>query len=128
MRIGILSPRPFPPAEADGIASYVYHLVRKLVEKGHDVTLITRGSLRLQQESASDHLRIFRVPILSTYPFHVHIHGIFISRLITMLEPELDIINAHSPYVPAVTTTLPLMTTIHTLERGQGSVRESRTL
>ena len=116
MNIGILCAEMVPSAR-DGMAVYVEHLAHKLTEKGHGVTIVTRGSLGPQQESVKASLRIVRVPFVPLYPFHVHIHGFFIDRIIRSLEHKLDILHAHSPYVPGVDTSIPLLTTIHTLIR-----------
>jgi glycosyltransferase involved in cell wall biosynthesis len=117
MNIGILCAGPFPPTGLDGMAVYVKHLSNKLTEKGHCVTIVARGSFGVQQESVKAGLRIVRVPIAPLYPFHVHIHGILVNKIIKSLEHRLDILHAHSPYVPAVNTSIPLLTTMHTLER-----------
>jgi glycosyltransferase involved in cell wall biosynthesis len=105
----------------EGIANYVYNISLKLLERGHEVTVITRGFGRKIEE---DHLhisnavvRVFRVPTIPLYPFHVHAQGLLARRLFKMLEPDLEILHVHSPYVPAVKTSLPIITTIHTLER-----------
>ena len=42
MKICMLMSTNFPPEE--GIGYYVYNLSKKLLEKGHEVTIITRGS------------------------------------------------------------------------------------
>jgi glycosyltransferase involved in cell wall biosynthesis len=117
MHIGLVSSTPYPPSTTDvrGISNYVQNLAWKFVEWGHKVTVVTRGGLALDQ-SYMNSLRILRVPHLPVYPFHVHIHGLFMSKLIRQLEPELDILHAHSPYIPPIVTGLPLLTTIHTLE------------
>jgi glycosyltransferase involved in cell wall biosynthesis len=117
MRIGILFAGPFPPTAVNGCGVYVNELTRKLLERGHSVTIITRGGLTGDQEMMGGGVKVFRVPFVPAYPFHVHIHGLFVNRLIGRLERKLDIIHAHSPYVPAVLTSLPLLTTIHTLEK-----------
>jgi glycosyltransferase involved in cell wall biosynthesis len=117
MHIGIVSAAPFPPRTPEGISSYVHNLVCKLLEKRHRVTIITRGSMRPSEDLVSRNLRVFRVPLLPVYPFHVHVHGLFVNRLLKLLEPELDVVHAHSPYVPAVISKVPLLTTIHTLEK-----------
>jgi len=121
VNIGILSSASFPPEIPDGIGNYVYNIACKLVERGHDVTVITRGSNRGWREDSvqtmNKTIRVFRVPIIQAYPFHVHIHGIFASKLINDLSTQLDIVHAHSPYVPAIAPPTPLVTTIHSLER-----------
>jgi glycosyltransferase involved in cell wall biosynthesis len=98
------------------MAAYVDNLVKKLVKKRHQVSVMTRGSLRARQETANG-VHVFGVPYLPAYPFHVHIHKPFVNRLIRFMEHHLDIIHVHSPYVPSINTSLPVLTTIHGLER-----------
>lgn len=121
MRIGMLSAAPFPPVSPEGIANYVYNITSKLLEKGHEVTVITRGSgARIQHDLVRvgrGTVRVFRVPTIPVYPFHVHLQGVLMRRLIGLLESNLDVLHVHSPYVPAVKTSVPVITTIHTLER-----------
>lgn len=124
----ILSAAPFPPRGPEGVANYVYNLGGKLVQRGHSVVVVTRGSLRLRQRIVNRDLSIFEVPMVPVYPFHVHIQGIFVNKLIKSLESKLDIIHAHSPYVPAVRTSLPLLTTIHTLEKADVAKYETQGL
>lgn len=123
MRIGMLSAAPFPAVSPEGISNYVYNITFKLLNKGHEVTIITRGrGLRIQEDRvhiANRVVRVFRVPIIPIYPFHVHIQGVLANRLIRSLESRLDLLHVHSPYVPAVKTSLPVITTIHGLEKVQ---------
>jgi glycosyltransferase involved in cell wall biosynthesis len=121
MRVCILSAAPFPPTSPEGIGNYVYNTTRKLVESGHQVTIVTRGTRKRVEESlaviANKRVRVFTVPLIRLYPYHVHIHGIIVGALVRSLEPTLDLLHAHSPYVPAVKSSLPIVTTIHTLEK-----------
>ena len=119
MHVGMVCSTPCPPSTGEGISHYVYNLACKLIDKGHKVTIMTRGGLTFDEERVNKALRVLRVPLLPVYPFHVHLHGLFLNRLVRLLEPELDIVHAHSPYIPSVATELPLLTTIHTLERAE---------
>jgi glycosyltransferase involved in cell wall biosynthesis len=117
----MLSAAPFPPRSPEGIAKYVYNLTLKFVERGHDVTVITRGSSwKIEEEHVqvlNALVRVYRVPTIPLYPLHVHIEGLLAKGLLRSLEPQLDIVHVHSPYVPAVKTcAVPIITTIHTLE------------
>ena len=103
----------FPPKWA-GIANYVYNVSQKLVEKGHRVTVITRGSAKNTGKEIIDRIEVFRAPFIPIYPFHVSVHGIFVNRLVKMLEPELTLVHSHSPFSPPIRTSLPMITTVHT--------------
>lgn len=110
MRIAMLISNPFPPEE--GIGFYTYNLSKKLIERGHEVTIITRGSLRTYSE-VFEGIKIIRVSFLPLYPFHVHFHGYFVNRLFNVIEDEFDIVHIHTPLTPILKTSLPIITTIH---------------
>jgi len=103
---------PFPPAE--GIGNYVYSLSTKLIEKGHKVTVITRGSWNKTQREVIDGIEVIRAPFIPIYPFYIHIHGIFVNKILKSLEPKIDIVHVHTPLPPVIKTSLPIITTIHT--------------
>jgi glycosyltransferase involved in cell wall biosynthesis len=103
---------PFPPEE--GIGNYVYNLSRKLIEKGHQVTVITRSSSwRMQTDTIGD-VDVFRAPFIPCYPLHVHVHGFFVNKLFKSLESDFDIVHIHTPLSPIIKTSLPIVTTMHT--------------
>jgi len=87
---------------------------KKLMEKGHSITVVTRGSYR----TIVDHyegIRVIKVRFMPLYPFHVHIHGIFIYRLLKKIGHEFDLIHVHTPLVPVVyPAALPVISTVHT--------------
>ncbi|KYC45233.1 MAG: putative glycosyl transferase [Candidatus Methanofastidiosum methylothiophilum] len=101
---------PFPPEE--GIGYHVYNISKKLIERGHDITVITRGKFRTEIGSF-DRIRIIKVPFLPLFPFHVHIHGFLLNRLFKHLENEFDIVHIHTPLTPLIKTSLPIVSTIH---------------
>ena len=74
MRIAMLMSNPFPPEE--GIGNYVYNLSKKLIENGHEVTIMTRGSIKNKSE-VFDGINIIKIPFIPIYPFHIKIHGFF---------------------------------------------------
>lgn len=112
MHICVLMSALMPPEE--GIGNHVYNTSRKLLERGHTVTVITRGDWRGTTEEELDGIRLFRVRFLSTYPFHVHLHGMFVGRLFRQLESEFHVLNPHSPLVPVLEASVPVVTTVHT--------------
>ena len=108
----MLTSLPFPPEE--GIGNYVLSMSKQLLRRGHSVTVITRGSGLEIQEDLVEGVRVMRAPYLPLYPFHVHIHGLLLRRLLKNSESQFDILHVHSPLAPTVRTTLPIVTTIHT--------------
>ena len=104
--------REFPP-EGAGIGYYVYYLSKKLLKRGHEVIVITRGRPGRTTRDFVDGITVFRVTFFPLYPFHILLHGLFVNKLIRQLESQLDIIHLHSPIVPPVETSLPVITTFH---------------
>lgn len=103
---------PFPPEE--GIGNYVYNLSKKLIEKGHKVTVITRSPSMRAQADTIEAIDVFRAPFIPCYPFHVHVHGIFVNKQFRSLESNFDIVHIHTPLSPIIKTSLPIITTMHT--------------
>lgn len=102
---------PFPPEE--GIGNYVHNLSTKLIEKGHKVTVITRGNLGATQRQIIEGINVFKAPYIPIYPLHIHLHGIFINKIIKSLETQIDILHIHTPLPPLIKTSRPIITTIH---------------
>ena len=112
MHICIIMSTPFPPEE--GIGNHVYGISAKLIERGHEVTVITRSSSLRSQTDHIDGIDVFRAPFIPVYPFYIHVHGIFINRIFKRLESKFDIVHLHTPLVPLIKTSLPIVTTVHT--------------
>ena len=110
MRIAMVISTPFPPEE--GIGFHVYNLSKNLIKRGHEVSVITRGVLKYENYYFED-INVIKAPFLPLYPFHVRIHGLFISRLDGSIEKNFDIIHFHNPLVPFIKTNLPTIVTVH---------------
>jgi glycosyltransferase involved in cell wall biosynthesis len=104
--------REYPPASG-GIGFYVLNLSRKLIERGHEVTVITRGSIGKYTKENIEGITVFKVTFIPVYPFHIQLHSIFVNSLLEHLKP--DLIHVHTPVVPPIKTKLPVVATIHTL-------------
>ena len=112
MHICIIMSLPVPPEE--GIGNYVYGLSTKLIEKGHKVTIITRGNWNKTEREVIDGIEIIKVRFIPLYPFYIHLHGIFVNKIFRSLESHIDVVHVHTPLSPFIKTSLPLITTIHT--------------
>ena len=110
LNILMLLSTAFPPEE--GIGNYVYNLSTKLVERGHNVSVITRGGLK-EETFEYDSLSVIRVPFIMAYPFHVDIHGVFINKFLKTIAQDLDLVHVHTPLTPSIKTQLPIVTTFH---------------
>ena len=105
--------REFPP-KSGGIGYYVYNLSKKLVERGHKTTVITRGQMSRTVRETIEGIEVFKTTFFPFYPAHLWIHGFFVRSLFRSLEPQLDLVHIHSPVVPPIMTKLPIITTVHT--------------
>lgn len=110
MKIAMIISTPFPPEE--GIGHYTFNLSKKLMKKGHEITVITRGSFKTKIEFFEG-IRVIKAPFIPLYPFHIAIHGFFVNRLFKSIENEFDLIHFHTPLPPIISTYLPVITTIH---------------
>lgn len=112
MRVCMISAE-FPPI-CGGIGYYVYNLSKKLIERGNEVTIITRGRWnRSWHYEKKDGFSLYEVRFIPIYPFHVRLHGIFVNKLLKSIESSFDVLHVHSPLVPVVHTTLPIVVTEH---------------
>jgi glycosyltransferase involved in cell wall biosynthesis len=129
MRICLITSSPLPPEE--GVGFYVWNLARKLAQGGHSVQIITRGIPgRTTREPIAD-IIIWRVTFAPLYPLHVHIHGLFVNRLVAQLEEQIDVFHVHSPLPPVLNTQRPVLLTVHTPMRTDArglSVRDYHSL
>lgn len=103
----------YPPV-LGGVAYFVHNLSIRLSEKGHKVTVITRGSRKLRKQCVQG-LVVFRAPFVPLYPFHVQLHGIFVNQLFRSLEDDFDVVHIHIPLPPYIRTSLPTLATVHGL-------------
>lgn len=112
MNICMIMSTPFPPE--DGIGNYVYGLSSKLINLGHKVTIITRGNLFKTRREFIDDICVIKPPFFPLYPFHIQFHGLFLNRIFKKMGEEFDIVHIHSPLSPLISTSLPIIATIHT--------------
>ena len=101
MKIAMVISTPFPPEE--GIGYYAYNLSKKLIEKGHEVTIFTRGSFRTRYKFYEG-INVVEVPFFPLYPFHVNLHGFIFKRLFKSKESDFDLVHIHTPLTPTLNT------------------------
>jgi glycosyltransferase involved in cell wall biosynthesis len=105
--------REFPPTAA-GIGYYVYYLSKKLIQKGHEVDVITRRCSGQAPTESMNGIRVFRAPYnWSLYPFNIFLHSFFVNMLLKSIESKLSLVHLHSPLPPLIKTSLPVITTVH---------------
>ena len=111
MRICVITSAKLPPEE--GIGNYIYNMSKEFIRKGHNVTVITRGSLNKTQKDHFENIELYKVPFALVYPFHVHIHGFFVNELLKSIEHNFDVIHIHTPLPPTINSKVPIVLTIH---------------
>ncbi|HUT19411.1 MAG TPA: glycosyltransferase family 4 protein [Anaerolineae bacterium] len=129
MRVCLITSASLPPEE--GIGHHVWSLAQQLKCRGHRVGIITRGGLAPTTLEKEHGIAIWRAPFVACYPFHVHMHGVFVNRLLQRIEGQFDLINVHTPLPPVVNTSLPVVTTVHSPMRADTAatpVSDLRTL
>ena len=119
--------REFPPQEG-GIGSYVYNLSKELIKKGHQATVITRGSSTHLRKCVVDEVSVFEAPFLPVYPFHLSVHGRFVERTLETIQPRPTLVHLHTPIVPIIKTSIPLMITVHTPSKVDARYQEMSNL
>jgi len=112
MRICVVTSVKFPPEE--GIGNYIYNMSKEFIRKGHDVTVITRGDFKKTNYINFEGIHLYELPFFPLYPFHVHVHSLFVRKLVKSMESDFDIIHFHTPLPPVIKTSLPTITTVHT--------------
>lgn len=112
MRICMITSSAFPPQE--GIGYHVMNLSDELTRRGHEVDILTRGSLKRTYTTRGNGARIRRVTFLPAYPYHVDVHAMFLKQTLHDLSPSPDVVHYHSPLVPYLESKHPSVATIHT--------------
>lgn len=112
MHILMILSTPIPICE--GIGSHVLGLAKRLKNRGYEITLMTRGNWQGVRKFVYEGFKVIKVPFYPLYPFHVHIHGLFVERVIEQLNLQPDIIHLHSPLVPSIAKKHAIVTTFHT--------------
>lgn len=112
IRIGMITTSPIPPRE--GVGFYAWNLTRYLTRRGHQVQVIARGDTGPLHRSEVDGITVWRPTFWPVYPWHAHLHNLFVNKLVKHLEPELDLIHLHTPLIRYPHTNLPTLVTVHT--------------
>jgi glycosyltransferase involved in cell wall biosynthesis len=108
----MITSAPLPPRE--GIGFYVWNLSKYLTAQGHHVQIITRGGAGRTSRELVGGITIWRLAFLPTYPFHVHLHSMFVDKVVRELESEVDLFHLHTPLVKWPETRTPAIVTVHT--------------
>ena len=112
MKICMVTSASFPPEE--GIGYYIYNLSRNLINKGHEVVVITRGSWKKTQRDFIDNIELIRASFIPIYPFYIYVHGLFANKIFKSIESQIDVVHFHTPLPPIIKTSLPTLLTVHT--------------
>lgn len=108
----MLTSAKYPPEE--GMGAYAYNVSKIMAERGHNVTLITRGSLSETKDEIVDNIKIVKPRFFPLYPFHVKVHGYFVNKYFNQESNKFDIVHIHTPLTPCIKTLIPILVTVHT--------------
>ncbi len=120
----------FPP-DVGGISTYVYNLSKRLVERGHEVTVVTRGTWRKTYCEEIEGISVYRVRFIPFFPSPFKIHQIYINKLLKSLKFNFDIIHLHGtliPVEPVFNNSLPVIFTSHGASKKKLDFMEAKTL
>ena len=107
------------PPYAGGPGYHVFGLSKKLTERKHQVTIITRGSWKKPYfVETINGLKVYRVRFIPIYPFHLQPHGFFVSKFLKSVESNFDVVHLHNANIPVVETSLPKVVTEHGTMKG----------
>lgn len=96
-----------------GVSPYVHNLSKSLIQRGHKVTVITRGTWRKTYHEDVDGISVYRVRFIPFYPNLFKLHGLFVNRLFKRMEPKFDLLHVHGGISPVIDTYLPTIVTVH---------------
>jgi glycosyltransferase involved in cell wall biosynthesis len=112
MHVCMVTSAPIPPEE--GVGHYVWNLAQQLIRKGHAAEIITRGKPGPSVRERLGQVTVWRPAFAPLYPFHVHLHSLFVNRLVARLEGQVDVYHVHTPLPPVLRTHRPVLLTVHT--------------
>lgn len=122
MNICLVTSAPLPPYE--GIGFYVWNLAQNLVQRGHQVDIITRGSIKPTSCEVRANVTIWRPTFIPVYPLHVYLHSLFVNQVIRQIDGRVDLYHLHTPLPPTVRTQKPQILTVHTpMQADVGSIK-----
>jgi glycosyltransferase involved in cell wall biosynthesis len=102
----------FPP-DLGGISTYTYNISKKLIERGHNVTIITRGTYRKTYHEKIDDISVYHVRFIPIYPYPFKLHEFFVNKLFKTLESDFDLVHIHGSLVPIPRTSCRVVFTSH---------------
>ena len=98
---------------SEGIGRHVVDLARRLRDRGHQLTLMTRGDCRGTREITCEGFRVIRAAFWPLYPLHVQAHRLALERTLEHLDFVPDLVHLHSPLVPPLKKKWPVVATFH---------------
>ena len=102
---------PFPPR--DGIGNHVFSISKILVERGHEVLLVTRGSSPTGSRTEEENFQVIKTPFLPLYPFHISLQKLLFKKDYKKIMGQSDIVHYHTPLVPSFGPSANGVTTFH---------------
>lgn len=112
MRILTLTNNVWPPRE--GIGRHIAETTKGLVDRGHEVTVITRGEAYSDWfEHELGPVQVLAAPFWPIRPWHHQRTKMAINYWLAANRGRFDLIHVHLPLVPKIQTDLPMVLTVH---------------
>jgi glycosyltransferase involved in cell wall biosynthesis len=112
MRIAFLTNNRFPPRE--GIGRHILEVGTRLRARGHEVTVLARGSaFGTWAETTVADLRVRHFPHYPLRPFHQRLAQQELARWLREGADGADLVHVHLPLLPPLLTEQPLVVTVH---------------
>jgi glycosyltransferase involved in cell wall biosynthesis len=111
MRLALLTNNRLPPRE--GVARHVLETGRRLVRRGHEVTILARGHKLAGRERSVDGVRLVERPDYPLSPLRHLSDRSVLGRWLAAGAEGADLIHVHLPLLPPLPTRAPLMVTFH---------------
>jgi glycosyltransferase involved in cell wall biosynthesis len=123
MNILMMVSTNIPPCE--GVSYHTLEISKFLRKNGHNITIMTRGLWNKTNESDFEGFRVIKIRSIPFYPLRILSDGYFFRKVLRELQLQPDLIHVHSPLMPPLKTSLPIITTVHGTIKSSISQRHS---
>jgi len=101
------------PPDSGGISYYVYEICKRLHQRGHKITVLTRGPWNRTYLEEKNGIHIYRIQYIPVYPSPFWLHGLRVNKILASIESECEVLHIHGSLVPSINAISPIVYTIH---------------
>ena len=106
----------YPPICGGG-GYHTHYLAKKLAERGHKITIITRGSAPTTHVEQVGNIEIFHAGFLMAPPFQAQVFAYSANKIFKNIEPYIDVVVLNGPIIPTLKSKLPTIVIEHVTAR-----------